>query len=162
MVGNFFGIIVRIHKIICSIFLFMPMCLAMQRPFEQHLSHDPALLQSLLLAAQELESAEQNVNAPTNTTLAQPIPATSNLQWHQGFDKRPTLPKLLSCTLCNKKYSSQWGLKMHRLDHDGQKKHICNACKYVSNNSSNFKRHLESDKHAKAERRLERLGRKEK
>lgn len=122
----------------------------MENPYREYLFYNPALLQSLLQAAQELDT-EHNYSAKKNNTHMRSITYNfaGGLEWHQELGK-PSVerkPKLYRCRKCNKEYGSHWDFNIHKADHEGQPKYNCKCCNYTTNSCSNYNRHMESQRH---------------
>lgn len=109
---------------------------SMEHPYKNMDYHDPRTLHCLVAAAAYLEGdqppRENHAFLNPEIKLCSKISKTN---------------QLFKCTLCQKAFKSFNGLKVHRADHAGKHRYECPPCSYATNNPSNFKSHLKSQRH---------------
>lgn len=100
----------------------------MENPYTQMSYHDPALFYEIINAFEHPEIHQQKTFKSSSENTEASATDTQVRQY--------------VCHLCRKGMASKWGFKIHMADHSAIKKYKCNKCKFGTNNSSNFARHL--------------------
>ncbi|XP_026332361.1 protein bric-a-brac 1-like [Hyposmocoma kahamanoa] len=94
---------------------------------------------------QNLYSTHKIGNPPIATPVTPPIPTLGDTE---PFDRKYRVNSSV-CTICNKRLSNQYNLRVHMETHAGRR-HACRACSHVSRSRDALRKHV-AYRHARAD-----------